>query len=90
MSTNTLNAMRRRLERAELDLLRSVVAEQGAEIERLQRQLDQSAYMEQFWQGHANDLNNELFELSHGTRQSGITQAGTLLVTHTPQPDATP
>lgn len=90
MSATTLNALRRKLQRAELDLLRTTVAAQGAEIERLQRELDSAAYMEQFWQEHANDLQNELYEQSHGSRQIGLTQDGTLLVLHTQTQEPTP
>lgn len=41
-TTRTITKIRRRLERAELDLLREVVADQAARIEALEAELDEA------------------------------------------------
>jgi len=90
MANKILNRLQRRLESAELRNLRHLAAYQDAEIERLQRELDNAERMANFWNDHAIELQCELYELSDGARQVGITQDGALLIVHVDKPTQEP
>lgn len=90
MADKILNRLRRRLESAELQHLRQLAADQHAEIERLQNDLYNAEHIANYWNDHAIALQRELYELSDGARQVGITQDGALLIVHADKPTQEP
>lgn len=83
MTNRTLTNLRRRLERAELDLLRQVVAEQAARIESLEAELDDAMRDTAAADAMASmfqDMLNEALDSMPDAPQVGITQAGNLLL----------
>lgn len=72
-----------RLEKLELQHLRTVCAEQGEQIERLKRDLDFAEACADMHQRLNESLEEALHDGSAGARCIGLTKSGELLVVHT-------
>ena len=84
MATTTkhpIAAVKRKLERMELDHLRQLVAAQQEQIEQLQSDLELTQGSLDFWQRDAMNMHDALLDQEHANgRCIGLTKSGELLV----------
>lgn len=80
MPDRAFAAIRRKLESWELDHLRTLVAQQGDRIERLEDEVDILQQNAEFWERHAHNLMRDVADIGETV---GITRDGVIGVVHT-------
>lgn len=83
-TNRNLQALKRKLERMELEHLRAHALELHEQIEQLQSDLALTSSSLDFWQRDAMNMQEALLDPEHANaRQIGITRSGELLVVRT-------
>lgn len=76
-----LQALKRKLERMELEHLRRYALELHEQLEQAQAEAEQASESAEFWQRHAMQLQEALHDGEFATHRSvGITKGGELMV----------
>ena len=82
--TPALKRLQRRLERAELELLRNHVVELDAKLEAAERRAYDAERCADLWHDQALSLQEQVEQEDPPFRQIGLTKSGELLVIATP------
>lgn len=81
---STLRTLQRKLERMEIEHLRQHAAELHEKLERAEAEAAKTIESAEFWQSHAMQLQEALYDGEFSTHRSvGITKAGELMVVQT-------